>query len=513
MPPPHPYGVTPIPRPRSSLFLRSRTSSPQRTSTPQPKSSKHRPVEDTPPLPPLPSILPLAPNRSLSPFPPTKADACGHYVRHSSRLTLLLSGQREGACMPLYSNGETIEGVLAIARPSGVLALDVKVEGTIHIQEIAGTGSSTVKTIDAKIYSWDASCHGSFPPRASFRYTLPATYHHLASGKEYPLPPTYAEELHGIPGFIVKISYAVVVNLTLLREASTLWRSVSKCVCSGVDLPLSGDADYVALPRTRSVRVPFRYCQRTRPLIPGPFPSVPEKTAHRPRTLFVYQMRSTRGDAPVIKVHLYLPSSPVCCYQEPIPFHVSVFADEPILDRFAEYRPMPSSFLPLSSSSLNLSYEAMQHQLSARKAAHKCPLRLKVQRMTVVDAGSAGFSFVSFYPRSRHEAVQSLVSREEVVPERRYMYSTQSVGHGVVHSATRRANSVVWSGAIIIPPTQLGFCGGFEASGLQVADSIVLSLDPPPTYRSQYVSLEESVPIRLTSDTAKSQAGIPVSSL
>ncbi len=132
---------------------------------------------------------------------------------------------------------------------------------------------------------------------------------------------------------------------------------------------------------------------------------------------------------------------------------------------------MPSSFLPLSSSSLNLSYEAMQHQLSARKAAHKCPLRLKVQRMTVVDAGSAGFSFVSFYPRSRHEAVQSLVSREEVVPERRYMYSTQSIGHGVVHSATRRANSVVWSGAIIIPPTQLGFCGGFEASGLQVAVS------------------------------------------
>ena len=142
------------------------------------------------------------------------------------------------------------------------------------------------------------------PHTASFRYTLPPTYRHLPSGKDYPLPPTYAEELHGIPGFIVKISYAVVVNLALLREASSLWRGVSKCVCYGVNSPLGRDADYVALPRTRSVRVPFRYSPRTRPLIPGPFPSIPEKTPTRPRTLFVYQMRSSRDDAPVIKVHV-----------------------------------------------------------------------------------------------------------------------------------------------------------------------------------------------------------------
>ena len=168
---------------------------------------------------------------------------------------------------------------------------------------------------------------------------------------------------------------------------------------------------------------------------------------------------------------LYLPSSPVCCYQEPIPFHVTVFANQLILDRFAEYRPMPSSFLPLSSSTLNLTYEAVQNQLSSRKAANKCPLRLKVQRLTLVDAQNAGFSFASFYPRSRHEAVRSLVKREEVVPDRSYMYSAQSIGHGVVHSANRNANSVVWSGAIIIPPTGPDFCGSFEASGVQVVVS------------------------------------------
>ena len=40
---------------------------------------------------------------------------------------MLLSGQREGTSLPHYSNGDTIEGILAIVRPSGVLALELKV--------------------------------------------------------------------------------------------------------------------------------------------------------------------------------------------------------------------------------------------------------------------------------------------------------------------------------------------------------------------------------------------------
>ncbi|KAI0712060.1 hypothetical protein C8Q76DRAFT_476666 [Earliella scabrosa] len=275
----HPFAVQ-IPRPQSLFSLRNAAASPDTKEAPQPRKPKR--VETPPPVPPRTPILqlgPLVPNRSLSPLQPTKADASGHFVRHSSKLTLLLSGQRDGACVPSYSSGETIEGVLAIARPSGVLALDVKIEGTILIQEIAGAGSVTVKTIDEKIYSWAASSSGSFPPRAAFRYTLPSTYRD-SSGKRYLLPPTFAADLHGIPGFYVKVDYAVVVNLTLLREASTLWRGVSN-VC-----------------------VPFRYVHRTRPTLAGPFPVNPTHTETRPRTLFVYRMRSVRGDAPGIKVHV-----------------------------------------------------------------------------------------------------------------------------------------------------------------------------------------------------------------
>ena len=51
----------------------------------------------------------------------------GHFVKHSSKVTLLLSGQEENASEPVYSNGDTIVGILAIPRPTGLLSLEVKV--------------------------------------------------------------------------------------------------------------------------------------------------------------------------------------------------------------------------------------------------------------------------------------------------------------------------------------------------------------------------------------------------
>ncbi|KAI0755063.1 hypothetical protein C8Q80DRAFT_408316 [Daedaleopsis nitida] len=545
----HPFAAPQIPRPQSLFSLRSKALS-QEQEIPPPVPPKRQPIQAPPALPPRSSILPLGgliPNRSHSPVVPATADANGHFVRHSSKLTLLLSGQREGTSIPSYTNGETVEGILAIARPSGVLALDVKIEGTIHIQEIAGAGSITVKTIDEKIYTWIAARHGLFPPKASFRYTLPSSYRD-SSGKSFPLPPTFSQDLHGIPGFTVRIAYAIVVNLTLFREPSTLWRGVSKYVCSGAELPPHGGADYIELSRPCSVCVPFRYAHRTRPSLPGPFPCNPKMAENRPRTLFVYRMRALRGDAPAIKVHLFLPSSQVCCYQEPIPFHLTLFADDLTLDAFAEYRPMPSSFLPLAPTSSISSCESVQNQLQhhllaipglplpGRKASasrgrrRKCPLRLRVQRTIAVDAHGAGFTFATgFYPRACADAVDAVrnftrsqgeasasASTALLGDEKRgYMFGKHVLGHGDVYNASRGAGCVVWSGAISFPPAAHGggFCGGFEANGVQVADSIVLSLDSPPAAKAQYAPLEETIPLWLTSDSANSRMGISVSCL
>ena len=189
-------------------------------------------------------------------------------------------------------------------------------------------------------------------------------------------------------------------------------------------------------------------------------------------------------------LQVYLPSSSVCCQLEPIPFHISLFADERTLEPFAEYRPMPSSFLPISDSASYVSFESVQTHISSRKAAFKCPLKIRALRTTVVDAGSAGLGFAlqesqmhSQSSRSGRqiEAVRDLFTRSDVSysssasgrsrAEKASMHSAQAIGQGTVHSASMQAMSVVWSGAIVIPPYE-GFSGGFEVNGLKVMVSL-----------------------------------------
>ncbi|KAI0712059.1 hypothetical protein C8Q76DRAFT_476597 [Earliella scabrosa] len=157
----------------------------------------------------------------------------------------------------------------------------------------------------------------------------------------------------------------------------------------------------------------------------------------------------------------------------------------------------------------------MSRRRTTNKNKTKCPLRIRVQRTTAVNANNGGFTLGSLYQRAKQEAVRSFTRSEGSSsttlsePDRSYLFSAQSIGHGVVHNASRGPGSVVWSGAIIIPPARPGFTGGFEASGLQVTDTIVLSIDAPslPSGR-QYAPVRESIPIRLTTDPAKSHMGV-----
>ena len=128
----HPFAAVQSPRPASdALSIASRAPTPDQARLPR-TDSKRRAYESLSPpsVPALPSIDPfstLTPNRFTPRILARRSDTNGHYVKHSSKLTLLLCGQPEGVSMPHYSNGDTIEGILAIARPSGVLSLEVKV--------------------------------------------------------------------------------------------------------------------------------------------------------------------------------------------------------------------------------------------------------------------------------------------------------------------------------------------------------------------------------------------------
>ena len=141
--------------------------------------------------------------------------------------------------------------------------------------------------------------------------------------------------------------------------------------------------------------------------------------------------------------------------REPIPFFVTMFADDGALEPFAAYRPSPASFHPLSST--NSSASSLQQQLMARAGMHQPPVRLQVQRRTQVDAMSAGL------PCMR---------------EKTYITATRVLARGTVHATTRNPTSITWSGAIVLPPCVRN--GGFVASGIKVTVRSQPFLQFPP---------------------------------
>ncbi|KAI0696433.1 hypothetical protein BC835DRAFT_1271920 [Cytidiella melzeri] len=388
----------------------------------------------------------------------------GHFVKHSSNVTLLLSDQHHGRKVPEYSNGGIIDGIIAVPRPSGLLALEIVVEGTMKLNEIAGSGSSQTDILKDSLFTWDATREASFPTKVTFRYSLPSHYTHAGSGERFRLPPTYEAHLSGIPGFKVEVSYAVVVYIARNRDKLDWWR------------------------RKSSLRVPFRYVEHSRPPVAGPFPQNPAPHASLPKTSFNWIMKSRRSSRYNIKVTLYLPTSQICSLKSPIPFYVTLAGDEDALAPFSSYRPSLGSFHPLSSPSG--SSGSLPQQIMTRAIEMSPPVDIRVNRHTAVDVLAA----TTFNLR-----------------EKTQMSSTKVIGKGVIQSNSRRVGSITWSGVIVISPRVR--CSGFRAKGIKVADFIALRIIPSDASRVGLVDCSETVPIRLATEPYDcSSAAVTVSS-
>ena len=148
---------------------------------------------------------------------------------------------------------------------------------------------------------------------------------------------------------------------------------------------------------------------------------------------------------------MFLPSSRVCSIKEPLSFFITVFGDEESLEPFVSYQPIASSFHPMSDSSVHhllspmqiTSLSGLQAQLKGRPSSPLPPIRVRLQRRTTVDIVGS-------------ESQQQLTI-------------TKVLALGTIHSSTRNAKSVTWSGSIVLPPHVQ--CGGFSASGINIAVS------------------------------------------
>lgn len=400
--------------------------------------------------------------RVVTHMPPDSFEGSpGHYVKHSGSATLLLTGQEEGRPVPEYTTGATVEGILVVARPSSLLAFQVRVEGRMLLDEVGGSGVLSSQLVDDLAFEWDADRHATFPSKVTFRYTLPTHYTHHLTGERFRLPSSYSMHLDGVPGLNIDISYAVAVYLTQTRSRANWWRKSTR------------------------LRVPFIYRELTRPALAGPFGTVFTKSPTVPRTVFQYTARSLRRSCDNIRVELYLPHGQICSLCEPIPFSVTFFASEEILSKYASFQPPPGSFHPFTTP--DEGPNSAKGQLFGRIVS---PVRLELHRRTQVDVLAAN-----------QQAGPARMSKA-----RADLVATETLATGVTHDAQRSVHSVVWTGHVLVP-SRVG-CGGFVAKGIRVTDHLVLTLAHPAPMRSEYAEFYQSVPVRLTTDTHDCSPGV-----
>jgi hypothetical protein len=111
----------------------------------------NREGESVPPVPALPQVfqvpkpdvatVPPLVERPLAAPPPrvdvhvpmrSSKSSPGHFVKHSSSVTVLLSGQEHCRKGPEYNNGGVVDGIVAVPRPSGLLSLSIMVSYIFH---------------------------------------------------------------------------------------------------------------------------------------------------------------------------------------------------------------------------------------------------------------------------------------------------------------------------------------------------------------------------------------------
>ncbi|THH26819.1 hypothetical protein EUX98_g7367 [Antrodiella citrinella] len=145
------------------------------------------------------------------------------FVKQSKNgsISLRLKDQERNAALPVYGCGAIVSGAVDLTKVDTVIAVEVKIEGSLHLKEIAEGGTTSHKLCLSRLTLWSRDRHSEpCPSSLPFSLSLPATF---SDGKDaYSLPPTHEVHLSGVPGFRATIDYSVTANVHKTKSASLL---------------------------------------------------------------------------------------------------------------------------------------------------------------------------------------------------------------------------------------------------------------------------------------------------
>jgi len=245
----------------------------------------------------------------------------------SGGISLRLRDQEQNATLPVYGCGAIISGTIDLTKIDTVIGVEVKIEGSLHLKEIAEGGTTSHKLCLSRLTLWSRDRpSGTCPSSLPFSLSLPATF---SDGKDaYSLPPTHEVHLSGVPGFRATIDYSVTANVQKAKSTSLL--------------PIKNN---------NVVSTPFIYFPRSRPAVPLPSPLTtvrrsPGVTETPDWRCFESTMTAKTRRNQDITSKLYIPTSRVFCMREPIPFHLTFASSGQSLTAFLPYAPSTTSLSP-----------------------------------------------------------------------------------------------------------------------------------------------------------------------
>lgn len=366
----------------------------------------------------------------------------GNFIKQSRNggVKLCLTAQEANVDSPVYGSGAHVEGTVELTKTGGVTSVEVKIEGRLRMQEIAEGGGSSVKFCLDSSLLW-VRANNDCPSTHKFRLNLPPNF--TWEGKTYPLPPTYAVKLSGIPGFNASIEYSVSATVNRPNSFPPLVPRVRSSLLGSNGGSITVSTPFVYHPRTRSAV----------PLPPGLTPSRDgfQDSPDWRKEESVIRFKSYKGySGQDILVRFYIPSSRIFCMSQPIPFHLTFLSSAHSL----------AAFLPFSPTS---------------RAFGKRSTRVQVMRQATVD-----------------------VRNEEILGTKTDMWRVDGIGEATFRLVGDAPAWISYSGEIVIDDSVK--IAGFKAGGLSVRDCILLSFNPPDPKKCPFEEARHVVSIRLATD-------------
>ncbi|KAJ4482383.1 hypothetical protein J3R30DRAFT_3459026 [Lentinula aciculospora] len=363
----------------------------------------------------------------------------GSFVKQSRNGEARLTLNAQDGQIPRYGSGGVIDGTVDVGKTENVTRIEIKVEGRLHVKEIAEGGTVDNKVGLASAVLWSKEEHGPCPSSCEFQLSLPNTFE--IDGQHYTLPPTYNVKLSGLPGFVAFIEYSIHAIISKSGAATALAPRM-KANFFGINVG------------SITLSTPFVYNPRTRPIVPLPVP--PRLTKNGFDATPDWQLHesvipSRRSSLQEIIVRLHIPASRIFCASQGIPFHITFESSALSL----------ATFLPFGPSS--------------RSSTTK-PTRLQIMRQVAVDV--------------RHQLILGSSKTD--------MWRVDCLGEARFRHAGDGPTWVSFSGHIDIdPPIKVM---GFKAGGIAVKDCILFSMTPHEAQKAPFSELRQVIPIRLTTD-------------